>query len=204
MLTSVRIRDVGPSPSFDAELSERLNIFTGDNGLGKTFILEIAWWALTGSWAGPPAWPRQGVGAKPRIEFHAADKAEKQRSGTNSRFDFHKQEWVRKLGRPVIPGLVLYARVDGSFSLWDSARSDTAYRTMSSYPQNESFFPPWSFHFTHETLWNGMELNGRILCNGRVRSRQCHGFRLNSDEFEPSLGLSRPSGLEKGDALTVK
>ena len=38
----------------------------------------------------------------------------------------------------------------------------------------------------------------------RVRSRQCHGFRLNSDEFEPSLGLSRPSGLEKGDALTVK
>ena len=45
MLKKLRLRDVGPAPSFDIEFSDRLNIFTGDNGLGKSFILDIAWWA---------------------------------------------------------------------------------------------------------------------------------------------------------------
>jgi hypothetical protein len=35
----------------------------------------------------------------------------------------------------------------------------------------------------------------------RVRSRQCHGFRPVFDDFQPSHGLSRPSGLEKGAPL---
>ena len=169
MLESIHLREVGPSSSLDIDLSERVNIFTGDNGLGKTFILDIAWWALSGSWAGPPAVPRRGGDTKPRIEFEAYGGAGQQPFNTNSRFDFPKQEWVRKLGRPVSPGLVIYARVDGSFSLWDSARTDTVYRTMSSYPQDESFFQPWSFHFTNESLWNGMELDGRVLCNGLIR-----------------------------------
>ena len=26
----------------------------GDNGLGKSFLLDTAWWALTGTWAGRP------------------------------------------------------------------------------------------------------------------------------------------------------
>ncbi len=46
MLKKLRLRDVGPALSFDIEFSDRLNIFTGDNGLGKSFILDIAWWAL--------------------------------------------------------------------------------------------------------------------------------------------------------------
>jgi DNA repair ATPase RecN len=55
MLKSLKLRDIGPAPRLDVELADRLNIFTGDNGLGKTFILDIAWWALTGDWAGLPA-----------------------------------------------------------------------------------------------------------------------------------------------------
>ncbi len=27
----------------------RLNIITGDNSLGKSFILDVVWWALTGT-----------------------------------------------------------------------------------------------------------------------------------------------------------
>ncbi len=30
---------------------------TGDNGLGKTFLLDIAWWVLTRTWARMPAMP---------------------------------------------------------------------------------------------------------------------------------------------------
>ena len=29
------------------EFGQRLNILTGDNGLGKSFILDCAWWAMT-------------------------------------------------------------------------------------------------------------------------------------------------------------
>jgi len=52
MLASLQLRDVGPAQSFDIELSDRLNVFTGDNGLGKSFLLDIAFWALTGCWPG--------------------------------------------------------------------------------------------------------------------------------------------------------
>ena len=40
MLKSLRLTDVGPAPSFDIDFTDRLNIFTGDNGLGKSFILD--------------------------------------------------------------------------------------------------------------------------------------------------------------------
>ncbi len=33
-------------------LTDRLNIFTGDHGLDKSFVLDLAWWALTETWFG--------------------------------------------------------------------------------------------------------------------------------------------------------
>lgn len=48
---------MGTSPHFDVELGERINIFTGDNGLGKTFLLDISWWLLTGTWTEYQAFP---------------------------------------------------------------------------------------------------------------------------------------------------
>ncbi len=47
MLRALHIKDVGPAARFDLEFGERLNVLTGDNGLGKSFVLEVAWWALT-------------------------------------------------------------------------------------------------------------------------------------------------------------
>ena len=41
MLRSLHTRDVGPAALFDMELGERLNVLTGDNGLGKSFLLEV-------------------------------------------------------------------------------------------------------------------------------------------------------------------
>ena len=41
MLRSLRLRDVGPAPSFDIEFSDRLNLLTGDNGLGKTQLCVL-------------------------------------------------------------------------------------------------------------------------------------------------------------------
>jgi len=60
MLRALHIKDVGPAARFDLELGERLNVLTGDNGLGKSFVLEVAWWALTGTWTDRPVLPHRG------------------------------------------------------------------------------------------------------------------------------------------------
>ncbi len=75
-------------------------------------------------------------------------------------FDFEAQRWEEsRIIRP--PFVVLYARVDGSFSLWDSARNDIHYR-------RRSLEAP--YHFTQEALWNGLTTEGgRILCEGLIR-----------------------------------
>ena len=40
---------LGPAESLELQFGERLSVLTGDNGLGKSFVLEVAWWALTGT-----------------------------------------------------------------------------------------------------------------------------------------------------------
>ena len=52
MLKSVKLHDIGPVHNLSARFGERLNVLTGDNGLGKSFLLDIAFWTLTGSWPG--------------------------------------------------------------------------------------------------------------------------------------------------------
>ena len=47
MLHSLHLQNVGPAPAFDLNLKPRLNLLTGDNGLGKTFLLNVAWFGLT-------------------------------------------------------------------------------------------------------------------------------------------------------------
>jgi recombinational DNA repair ATPase RecF len=47
MLKELHLKGVGPAPKFDIEFGDRLNILTGDNGLGKSFIVDVAWFALT-------------------------------------------------------------------------------------------------------------------------------------------------------------
>ncbi len=166
MLRNLRLRDVGPAPTFDIDFSDRLNIFTGDNGLGKSFILDIALWALTGHWAGPPAWPRRGEGVKPQIEFHLIDTNRPSVELSRSHFDFRFQEWRLKKEAPILSELVVYARIDGGFSLWDPARN---YRRFPTNGTPASPLRPWAYHFSSSTLWNGLEDGDKILCNGLIR-----------------------------------
>ena len=54
MLNYLKLDNVGPSPEMRIDFRPRMNS-TGDNGLGKTFLLDIAWWVLTRTWARHPA-----------------------------------------------------------------------------------------------------------------------------------------------------
>ena len=77
MLTRLELENVGPAPVIELDLAPRLNLITGDNGLGKSFLLDVAWWALSGHWLselnsglnrGYPARPKD-IRAKGLIEF---------------------------------------------------------------------------------------------------------------------------------------
>lgn len=116
------LRGVGPSAELEFRPAERLSVITGDNGLGKTFILECAWWSLTGRWAERQAYPRTDAKRdEPAMTFEIAGRTGFQQKKT-IKFDWNEQAWPAPKGRPTIPGLIMYARVDGSFAVWDPAR----------------------------------------------------------------------------------
>jgi hypothetical protein len=124
-LKLLRLRGVGPCDPLEFEPADRLSIITGDNGLGKTFLLESAWWCLTGQWAERMAYPNLGTGKKSAsISFQIAGPSDEGKI-TNISFDWDAQRWPAPKGRPTIPGLIIYARVDGSFSVWDPVRHTT-------------------------------------------------------------------------------
>lgn len=50
MLHTLKLTRIGPVANLDARFAPRLNLITGDNGLGKSFLLDVAWWAMTRRW----------------------------------------------------------------------------------------------------------------------------------------------------------
>lgn len=167
MLRHLHLKNVGPAPEMEAGLAPRINLITGDNGLGKSFLLDIAWWALTRTW---PAKVNSrlvsGLMARPRgpgpasIEFRFDGVATT--SGYVSEFDRQNQAWRGRAGRPANPGLVLYAQADGSFSLWDPARN--YWHTTGDVDVSER--RP-AYVFSPHEVWSGLKADdGAVLCNG--------------------------------------
>jgi AAA domain, putative AbiEii toxin, Type IV TA system len=155
MLKELHLQQVGPADHFDVEFADRLNIFTGDNGLGKSFLLDVAWWVLTGNWADQPAYP-QRHDELPKI----ISKIDTRNLETifpeidiQSHFDFSEQKWQKN--SPLVEfskSVVIFVRVDGGFSVFDPARK----REL-------------AYNFTPDTLWNGLRAKGKVVCNGLIQ-----------------------------------
>src|SRR3712207_3421041 len=113
MLERLAFENIGPISGQELEFGERLNLLTGDNGLGKTFILDVAWWALTRTWPENqillPEQNRDGNPAIPYLVWGAAGPTERERV----LFSYEYYAWPIPPRRPPIPGLVIYARADG-------------------------------------------------------------------------------------------
>ena len=130
MLERLELENVGPAPEMMLNLAPRMNLITGDNGLGKSFLLDVAWWALTRKW------PRDlnprltsGYAARPteitrpaKLRFALTTDAGNSRS-FESRYSVRDEGWTGQPGRPWSPGLVIHAHADGGFSVWDPARN---------------------------------------------------------------------------------
>lgn len=166
MLHSLTVKNVGPAERMELQPGERLNIFTGDNGLGKSFLLDVIWFALTRSWpAAINPHLQQGFPARPASSREASiagtlvsrgDHAETVEFASAFRPD--KQAWVPKRGHTARPPLVLYYYPNGDAALYDPARNYWS-------AEDAGSFPP--LVFTASQLWNGLlSPEGKTLCNG--------------------------------------
>lgn len=79
------------------------------------------------------------------------------------RFDRTTQSWPLQPGRPPKPGLVIYAQVDGGYSVWDPARNYWKASESAS-----TGLRPAAYQFENDQLWNGLRDGSRTLCNGLI------------------------------------
>jgi hypothetical protein len=228
MLKYLKLQNVGPAAEMELELGSRLNILTGDNGLGKSFLLDVAWYAAgNGSWpeeinsnlrVGRMAIP-QGNG-KGRITYRTA--YEGKLTEYHSAFEHESLSWDRhvKKGDENIDDhkLMLYWMADGSCAVFDLLRLD---------PNNwEKRFrnkTPWMFPFVFDPIqvWDGLDSeNGKVICKGLIEDlaswQKENGFEfqliketlshLSSDPSEPfELGeLTRISIDDVRDMPTLE
>ncbi len=177
MLHTMTMRGVGPSALMQLALAPRLNLITGDNGLGKSFLLDAAWWGLTRTWAGEEIRPPRpaplrtveragtagtsvgGPPAAPEMDFEL-DTAARARDTDRCRYDRASQQWKCKPGRGPHPGLVLYARVDGGFCVWDPARNHAPDLAGGSSDARLSA----AFVFDAHDIWHGLKVGDEVHC----------------------------------------
>lgn len=169
MLKHLKIKNVGPANA-SLEFADRLNLITGDNGLGKSFLLDIAWWAMTRKWpaevnpkltAGKIALPTdKKQKAEIGFSFTGASKIKEELV----KFEPQLQNWNIPRGRPTNPGMVFYAMADGSFAVWDPARNYWKTKT------GQVLDRPPAYVFSPKEVWDGLQReDGTWLCNGLIR-----------------------------------
>lgn len=200
MLEYLRLKNVGPAPEMEMELAPRLNLITGDNGLGKSFLLDAAWWALTRKW--PNEVNRKmtsGYMARPtemrtpaEIELRLTSKTKS--ISYTSTYSPRDEAWIGAAGRPWNPGLVIYAHADGAFSVWDPTRN---YWKRKGNADVQERLP--AFVFSPNEVWDGLTvtIDGRptVACNGLIadwagwikeRGRRAHAMASALKQLSPS------------------
>lgn len=196
----LEICEVGPAKLLRYEPADRLNIITGNNSLGKTFLLECLWWALTGDWLEYPALPRRDVAkGRPKIAYSLTSPAGRPQDSLAT-YNWDRQAWIVNPPTRRLPGLVVYARFDGSFAIWDPARTQLAEHQGKTGTSGRIFLQ--RDHVWGGTQGESSEGKERWVCNGLLRdwiSWQTGGERYSQhySAFISSLNELSPSESEQ-------
>jgi len=137
-------------------------LVTGDNSLGKSFLLECAWWSITGEWASFPAEPCSVSNGPAEIRYTLTSK-----NGRTEDFVAPFSRLENTWQRPPSPfnGLALFSTFDDNVALWDPIRGDV-------FASNRR--QPSQLLFSKHNIWNGLTLEreqGRpnFVSNGLIR-----------------------------------
>jgi len=212
MLESIHLKNVGPAPEMKLALAPRLNLITGDNGLGKTLLLDGAWWVLTRTW--PITW--SGNGIVPQREGAAIEWVERRGDGLfegTSEYLFADSRWkrtepsarteVREESRMQGP-LVLYLRVDGGISVHDPLRVGEDFRL----PFGQGAWGRSNvYQFRERDIWDGLELGTEktvSVCEGLVRDVSRWAGQSDNVDFDQLATLVEQLAGQEQFRLTRK
>ena len=160
MLKSLTMCGVGPAPEMSIEFAPRVNALTGDNGLGKSFLLDMAWRALTQTWA-------RGVMAMPRKD--ASEPTIRHLTNANSEIidSFYRGAYSWSPSSSERTGsIVIYVGVDGNFLIWDPAR---VHPGASFHGATYASELGGIFDLSPVQVWKGKSgLDGTRYCNGLI------------------------------------
>ena len=155
----------------ELNFGSRLNLLTGDNGLGKSFLLDVVWWAFARKWpaevnprlnSGKMALPSSDVDAK--IAFSISTENINDENYESS-FLRREQRWIGNDEHPINQSLILYAISDGSFAILDPYRN---FRDTSNRVGERQQIP--AFVLSQNEVWDGLQDENSIwLCNGLIR-----------------------------------
>ena len=151
--------------NWSADFGQRLTVLTGDNGLGKTVLLELIWYALTFTWFGKPVDPYRAfktslIRDKAFATPPSTEALQTQDSsiianlvcdGKNvvhsAQYDFEHEDWSHIRPETAISGIVIFAGANGAYSVWDSDRTplvDGKYQQSPMWASNRnSRIPDW-------------------------------------------------------------
>lgn len=214
MIHSVKLENVGVAPYMDLDFLPRLNLITGDNGLGKSFLLDVVWWILSRKWpAQLNSHLSSGAMARPLVAQKAAkitftlDGKRHSTKTYTSTYDRRDQAWEGRQGRPLNPGLVLYAMSDGSFAVWDPARNYWKTRGNADIQEKVP-----AYVFSANEIMYGLSKPNEYpkevwLCNGLLRDVETWRLKHNLawQQFTEVLKKLSPDGEEMriGEAKKV-
>ena len=153
-LNYLEVDSIGPVRPLVFQPSKRLNLITGDNGLGKTFLLDLSWWALTEDWVERPATPSDAFPSNPPyIKFAVGDTESR---AVRAHYIADTGTWAVGSERRVLSGLAVYAMLDGSFAVWDPANRSVGGAGGSTQRPG--------LKFTRDEIWDGKprQLEGLI------------------------------------------
>jgi len=166
VLKSLETTGISSGRNFDLDFGSRLNVLTGDNGLGKSFVLELIWWSITGDWTERPVIGDKGSfhNAKITSRFSHNELTD----DSTSTFNPRKSRWRFSRRSALKPSLVIYATASGSFHIWDRLRNIQpdahSHGMVLDGPPMEAV----PYRLEPEALWNGLSIDGKKKCKGLV------------------------------------
>lgn len=132
MIVKFNRKNVGPMEDKELSFGSHINVFTGDNSLGKSFLLDLLWFGLTRVWPadlnrrlsqGLPARPRNILLETSKLEYVFRAPGKKPTKRLSFTYDKDRMNWKAGQGNKHKAGLVIYAMADGSYAVWDPIKN---------------------------------------------------------------------------------